>query len=181
MSKTPHLGFFLAIVGAFFLASFAVIAPYQSKDASAESGCSGDTVDRLGPGIAKRARAFLSELKSAVELSDKTKVAGMAKFPLRVSTPAKRLEIKDREEFLYNYDHIFTPDIVAKITDEKSFRCLFANRQGFMVGDGEVWFREVTPGTFRIVTVNVNTDFTVRKPPQKTAQAAPQPSINGGR
>lgn len=181
MCKTHYLRFGFAVFGTFFLASSAVIALNQSKDTSTESKCSGHTVDRLGSGIAKRARAFLSELKSAVELSDKTKVASMAKFPLRVNTPTKHLAIKDREEFLYNYDHILTPDIKTKIADERSSRCLFANRQGFMIGDGEAWFREVSPETFRIVTVNVNADFTVRKPPQNMALAASQPSINRGR
>ena len=71
------------------------------------------------------------------------------RFPLRVSTSKKRLEINDREEFLYNYDQILTLKVKAKIGDEMSSKCLFANWQGFMVGDGKVWFTELSSRTFR--------------------------------
>jgi len=160
----------LGATGAFSPTGFILSVRGQSTDERTQHGCPGDTVDRLGSEIAKRSRAFLTELKSAVEASNKTKVASMIRFPLRVATPKKQIEIKNREEFLYNYDHIFTPAVKAKIADEASSRCLFANWQGFMVGDGEVWFREVRPGTFRLVTVNVEADFSVGEPSQDVAQ-----------
>ena len=88
---------------------------------------------------------------------------------MRVSTPKKRLEITDREEFLYNYDHIFTSKVKAKIEDERSSKCLFANWQGFMVADGEVWFIEISSRTFLVISINIEEDFSPRRPPKNTA------------
>ncbi len=164
-------------ISAGFLAAccFAVFLPpafAQSKDASAGSECSGDMVDKLGPEKAKLARTFLSELKSAVEQDQRSKVAIMIRFPLKVGTPKKRLVIKDREEFLYNYEHILTAKVKAKIGDEMSSKCLFANWQGYMVGDGEVWFTEMISGALKIITFNIDQDFSPRHPPKTTAQSS---------
>jgi len=134
-------------------------------------------VDRLRPEKAKLSRAFLSELKSAVELDQRSKVANLMRFPLLVGTPKKHLEIGDREEFLYNYDHILTPKVKAKIGDEMSSKCLFVNWQGFMVGDGEVWFKEISPGTFRVITIGTEEDFSPRHPPKNTARSSNLPSV----
>ena len=134
-------------------------------------------MDRLRPEKAKLSRAFLSELKSAVELDQRSKVANLMRFPLLVGTPKKHLEIGDREEFLYNYDHILTPKVKAKIGDEMSSKCLFVNWQGFMVGDGEVWFKEISPGTFRVITIGTEEDFSPRHPPKNTARSSNLPSV----
>ena len=159
------------LLRSFFPPTFA-----QSKDANAESKCPGETVDRLGPEKAKPPRAFLSELTAAVELDQKSKVANMMRYPLLVATPQKRLEIGDREEFLYNYDHILTPKVKAEIRDEMSSRCLFVNWQGFMVGRGEVWFKEISPGTFRVITIGTEEEFSPRHPPKNTAHSSNLPS-----
>jgi hypothetical protein len=168
--KARHSGSYF-IVATYFLAVFFPPAFAQSKDAGADSECRGDTVDRLGPEKARLSRAFLSELKSAVELDQRSRVANMMRFPLRVVTPKKRLEIRDREEFLYNYDHILTAKVKAKIGDGMSSKCLFANWQGFMVGDGEVWFTEISSRTFRVITINTEEDFSPRQPPKNTAHS----------
>jgi hypothetical protein len=173
--KTRHIRTCFIVATCFFAVLFSSPAFAQSKDSSADSECPGDTVDRLGPEKAKLARAFLSGLKSAVELDKRSKVADMMRFPLRVGTPKKRLEIRDREEFLYNYDHILTPKVKAKIADEMSSRCLFANWQGYMVGDGEVWFTEISPGTFRVITIGTEEDFAPRHPPKNTARSSNLP------
>ena len=171
-ARRTGAGFLLA---ACFMTVFLAPVLAQSKDAGAASECGGDTVDKLGPEKAKLARAFLSELKSAVEQDQRSKVASMIRFPLRVVTPKKRLAIKDREEFLYNYDHILTAKVKAMIGDEMSSKCLFANWQGYMVGDGEVWFTEMTSGTLKIITFNVDEDFLPQHPPKNTAHSPTLP------
>jgi hypothetical protein len=173
--KARHVsGCFL--VGACLVAVFLPVAFGQSKDASAGSECGGaTTVDGLGPEKAKLARAFLSELKSAVEQDQRSKVANMIRFPLKVGTPKKRFVIKDREEFLYNYDHILTAKVKAKIGDEMSSKCLFANWQGYMVGDGEVWFTEMTSGALKIISFNIDEDFSPQHPPKNSARSSTLP------
>jgi hypothetical protein len=167
--KIYHISRYFIVATCFLTVLFSPVFA-QSKDASADSKCPGEMVDRLGPEKAKPPRAFLSELKSAVELGQRSKVANMMRFPLLVATPQKRLEIGDREEFLYNYDHILTPKVKAKIGDEMSSRCLFVNWQGFMVGDGEVWFKEISSGTFRVISIGTEEDFSPRQPPKNTAR-----------
>ena len=78
----------------------------------------------------------------------------MVFYPLEVNVSDQKLHVQSRESFLRHYRRIIDAQVRGRIVDEKSSRCLFANSQGFMVGDGEVWFREVAPGVFKIVTIN---------------------------
>lgn len=147
----------------------------QSQQPGPESDCQGDTVDNLGPKIAAESRAFLSQLKSAISHNEKAKVSQMIKFPLRVNTPRRHLLVANGQEFRDQYSQIITEAIKAKIVDAKSSMCLFANFQGFMVGNGEVWFKEVTPSVFKIVTINVDVDFVPQKPPRNAALSVGTP------
>jgi hypothetical protein len=123
---------------------------------NAATGCKGDTVDRMGPEIASQSRAFLGGLQAAVRADDLTKVARMVQYPLKVIVGDKRLRIKSRAVFLRDYAKIMTPH-VKKMLDEQTAQCLFGNSQGFMVGDGEIWFTEMEKGVHRIISVNTNT------------------------
>jgi hypothetical protein len=80
----------------------------------------------------------------------------MVHFPLKVNSPNENVRIRDRDEFVHKYEQIINGRVRAKILDEKSSRCLFANSKGFMVGDGEVWFAETIPGVFKIIIINSN-------------------------
>jgi hypothetical protein len=135
-----------------FLLALTALAQAPSQDAP--SGCSGDTVDRMGPQIAEQARSFLARLKAAVEANKKADVASMVMFPLRWNVQGRRTTIPSRAAFLRKYDQIMNANVKSKISDEKSSRCLFVNYRGFMIGDGEVWIREASPGVLKIVTVN---------------------------
>jgi hypothetical protein len=80
----------------------------------------------------------------------------MVHYPLKFNTSKKNSLIEDRKQFLRQYARIMDAAVRSKILDDKSSRCLFANWQGFMIGDGEVWFQESSPGLFEIITVNAN-------------------------
>jgi len=108
----------------------------------------------MGPEIATQSRAFLAKLKAAVQARDKSKVSQMVSYPLQVNRSSKTIHIKNREEFVRRYDTIVNAIVSAKIIDEASSRCLFSNSQGFMIGDGEVWFKGLSPGVFKIITIN---------------------------
>jgi len=110
----------------------------------------------MGPEIARQSRDFLAKLKAAVQVNDRAKVASMILYPLEVNMRSEKLHVGDRKTFLARYGHIINAQVRAKILDEKSSRCLFSNPQGFMVGDGEVWFREFASGVFKIVTINTS-------------------------
>jgi hypothetical protein len=127
----------------------------QTIPRSGQAECESDTVDRMGPEVAKEARDFLGKLRNAVERGDKKQVASMVHYPLNVHFADKTVVIRNPAEFTRNYGRIVNDSVKAKITDEKSSRCMFANWQGFMVGDGEVWFQEFSQGVLKIITFNL--------------------------
>jgi hypothetical protein len=63
----------LGTAGPLLLSCFAATA--QAQDTSDSQACQGSTVDSQGADVARRARAFLAELQTAVNGGDKTKVA----------------------------------------------------------------------------------------------------------
>jgi hypothetical protein len=134
-----------------------ISVPLYSQVLSSEkaAGCPGDTVDRMGAAIAKRSRAFLRKLRSAVREGNKRQVASMLRYPIDVSIADKIFRVNNPEEFMHNYERIVDGSVKAAILDEKPSRCLFSNSEGFMVGDGEVWFDEVSPGVFKVITFNL--------------------------
>ena len=129
--------------------------PHQTTPPSGQAECAGDTVDRMGPEVAKQARDFLGKLRNAVQRNEKKQVASMVRYPISIHFADKTTVIRNADEFTRNYRRIVSDSVKAEIIDEKSSRCLFANSQGFMVGDGEVWFQEFPQGVFKIITFNV--------------------------
>lgn len=151
------------------------VTPAIAQSPSKSKDCPGDTVDRLGPEIAMRSRAFLAELKTAVQSGDSRKVVDMIHYPIQVNTPTRHYKIQSRRAFLDQYSHIITAQIKETITDKESSRCLFANYQGFMIGDGQIWFKEFSPGRFRIFTINLETELTSNPIPQSARLATDVP------
>jgi hypothetical protein len=115
--------------------------------------CGGSTVDIQGAETAKQARAFLKELKAAVQADDRGRIADMISYPLNVIRVDKRTRIPNKATLLSRYDNIFTPHIKEAILHQ-SARCLFGNANGEMIGTGEVWFSEMGNGEVKIYTVN---------------------------
>jgi hypothetical protein len=90
-------------------------------------------------------------LQSAVERNDRSAIAGVVFYPLRVSGEYR---IQNRTALLRHFDRIFDAKVRKAITSQVP-ECIFGNWQGFMAGNGEVWFeREAHDPTFRVVAVN---------------------------
>jgi len=147
----------------------AVSVVAQTPQASGQRPCKGDTVDREGVATASKSRAFLAGLKAAIEAGDKEEVSKMMHYPLRLNTAAGNFQIRTRAEFLSRYNQIIDSEVIATIQDEMSSRCLFSNYQGFMIGDGQLWFQEISPGEFRVNTINLSSKFKP-KPSNKKAE-----------
>lgn len=94
---------------------------------------------------------WLARLRSHVVAGDREAVADAVQFPL--SNPP----VADRAAFLERYEAIVTPSVVRALV-EQDLHEVWRNYQGAMVGDGQVWFREVTadegPPRFAIVAIN---------------------------
>jgi len=62
--------------------------------------------------------------------------------------------VQSSSQFLVDYDRLFTSSIRNAIEKQRP-GCLFANWQGVMIGDGEVWFEERSNGNMKIKTLNI--------------------------
>ena len=103
--------------------------------------------------------SFFTDLKKAVSAGDKNAVAAMVHYPITVSVGGKDVKIKSGKDFVSHYDHVFSDKIVAAI-EKETYAALFANDQGIMIGDGEVWIsgicldHDCKKQAVKIVTIN---------------------------
>jgi len=87
-------------------------------------------------------QAFFAKLKKAVSTDDKATVAAMVDYPFQAHIKGKAQKIKDAGQFTAAYDQIVTDKIKAAVA-KQTYAKLFANAQGVMIGNGEVWFSGV--------------------------------------
>jgi len=129
------------------------LLPVQAQTAAETQPCPGSTVDLQGADVARKSRAFLAELQTAVKNGDRDKIASMISYPLLVIHGSRKARITSQAQFLSHYDTIFDAHVRQTIA-QQSARCLFGNYQGAMIGNGEVWFSEQQNGSMKIITVN---------------------------
>ena len=75
----------------------------------------------------------------AVTKGDKSTVASLIVYPIKVHVAGSLKTIHDRNDLLTHYDAVFSPGYRAAIAAEAP-RDMFARDQGIMLGSGEVWF-----------------------------------------
>ncbi|WP_201285541.1 hypothetical protein [Chelativorans xinjiangense] len=104
-------------------------------------------------------QTFFDKLKKAVAENDKQAVASMIEYPFKARINGKAVTIRDAAHFETDYDKVFTAK-VKKAVSKQTYATLFANWQGVMIGDGEVWFGGICDDdaceqqTVRIIAVN---------------------------
>lgn len=117
--------------------------------------CGHSTVDdNHDPAYSSEAKSFLSKLQAMVKANDRAQFATLAHYPLRING-ADTSHILKPEDLIRKYPKIVTPNVKHAIFSQ-SPNCLFANGQGVMIGNGQVWFDEETPGKMRITTINLD-------------------------
>jgi hypothetical protein len=116
--------------------------------------------------------AFFQKLQAAVKAGDKAQLASMASYPLSTSQGDKRVKIRNRQQFLRSYSQLFTPAVICAIEAAKPSN-VWGNYQGFMVGQGVIWWDQVIPSSvknpepnsgnypFKIIAIN-NQDVSMR-------------------
>lgn len=103
--------------------------------------------------------AFLTRLKDAVAAGDQRSVAAMIAYPLETRIAGLPVTLAAPEDVVRRYDQLFTPPVVAAI-ERQTFATLFANAEGVMIGDGEIWFSGIcgdeacADATVRIIAIN---------------------------
>jgi hypothetical protein len=137
----------LVFISATLLTSLASFAQTQETPDSCRQGWEGGFRADDYP----KALEFFRRLQSAVEKNDRSAIAGMVFYPLRVSGEYR---IHNRTAFLRHYDRIFDAKGRKAITSQVP-ECIFGNWRGFMAGNGEVWFeRYANDPTFKVTAVN---------------------------
>lgn len=97
---------------------------------------------------------FLATLQAAVASDDKKGVAGLVDYPFQARIGGKSVKIKDADHFVADYDKVITAKVKAAVA-KQTYATLFANWQGVMIGDGEIWFSGVGDGKqVRIIAIN---------------------------
>lgn len=102
---------------------------------------------------------FFEALQQAVAADDKQAVAAMVDYPFQARIDGKAVTISDAAHFAEDYDKVFTARVKEAVANQ-TYPALFANWQGVMIGDGEVWFGGVCSDaaceqqTVRIIAVN---------------------------
>jgi hypothetical protein len=84
-------------------------------------------------------RTFLAGLQSAVRADDRTAIARLIAYPLRVNVNGSATLYPDAGAVLRDFDRIFTPSVRQAILSQR-FDQLFGRDQGVMIGSGAVWF-----------------------------------------
>lgn len=100
-----------------------------------------NTLDTLF-GDHTRYHTFFDNLKKAVAADDKAVVAAMIEYPFQVRIGGKSLKIRDAAHFIADYDQVITAKVKHALQGQ-TYETLFANWQGVMVGQGEIWFSGV--------------------------------------
>jgi hypothetical protein len=141
----------LAFTCALLLAGLPCVAQ-SARGSSAE--CPNDTVNRMGPRMASNSRLFLKSLKVAVGSNERSAVSRMVAYPVKVYVGDTTEAVSTPAEFVRRYDRIFTAEVKQAVRSQSS-HCLFGNADGFMIGDGQVWFAEID-GKMKVISINTN-------------------------
>ena len=99
-------------------------------------------------------QSFFEKLKKAVAENDKKTVSSMVDYPFQARINGKALKIRDAAHFEADYDKILTAKVKEAVA-KQTYPTLFANWQGVMIGDGEIWFSGIDEkNTVKITAIN---------------------------
>ena len=103
----------------------------------------------------KAALTVFEALKAAIAQGNKAEVANHILYPLHVNNENDKRLIQTRGEFVKQYDTIITQSIKDAIANQSAEE-LFANYQGIMIGNGEIWLGGSTdsPQVVGIIAIN---------------------------
>ena len=102
----------------------------------------------------ERLTAFLIELQKDVAGDDRPAVAGLASYPVTVSTVARKLKIADQAEFVERYTEIFPAELQKFLAVQDSTCISRVGAHGFTLGQGQIWFDFNPDGIVELFTIN---------------------------
>ncbi|BBH24881.1 hypothetical protein Back11_62260 [Paenibacillus baekrokdamisoli] len=130
-------------------------SPGKKATAAVSSKPASNPYEAAGIADAKAFDTMFEAVQAAVAKDDKETVAANILYPLRVNGTGSAMKVENKEEFLKQYDMIFTAPVKQALAQQK-IDSLFVNYQGVMVGNGEIWFGGdiAAPQKLGIITIN---------------------------
>jgi hypothetical protein len=87
-------------------------------------------------------KQFLNSVKEDSANKRWPAIAALVAYPIKIRLAGYLLRISNASEFMAHSEELLTPRVLAAI-ERQTYGSLFANAQGVMIGDGEVWFSAV--------------------------------------
>jgi hypothetical protein len=128
-NPVKHLAPRLAVLGLLLLGAVALAANTNL------------TLDKLF-GTHEPYEQFLKELKAEVAAQEWQAIADRVVYPLSVRVSGHRITLRSPDQFLSHVQSILTPK-VRKAIEAQRYEALFANANGVMIGEGELWYSGV--------------------------------------
>jgi hypothetical protein len=166
MNSTTKFNFLICF---FAIVFFAACGNKNPESETTESHIPGDTIkvtdspERfavIGISDPKIVNNFVEKVKTALQNNDAAALGAMCIFPLNLNqqdgaAKSKHKEIKDAAEFATDFSKIFSPAMKSAIINQPNSD-LFANYQGLMLGNGEVWAQyDAETNALKIFAINV--------------------------
>jgi len=158
MNKTTKLLLSATLAGTAIISTPWTPAADTASAAGASSKTAAQSAQKSNPyeaaGIDDPAafHTFFIKLQQAVAKNDKKAVASMISYPLNVNTNGKTYKFQTPARFIAKYDSIMTPE-VKRTLGYAIEEDLFANWQGVMVGNGQLWISQFD-GKIAVYAVN---------------------------
>jgi hypothetical protein len=92
-----------------------------------------------GIGDPESSARMLAAIQKAVRDGDKNALASMVAYPIKTYFSGKPRTIKNRRTFVKHYGEIIDRKVKDAVARQQAAD-LFANYQGVMIGDGQIWF-----------------------------------------
>lgn len=96
---------------------------------------------------------FARQVIAFVAVDDAGGLAEIVRYPFTTRREGQQITITSPEKFVEQYSRIMTErtkqDILSADVDS-----IFSNWQGFMLGQGGIWFEHVEAEGFRIIAIN---------------------------
>ena len=101
----------------------------------------------------KDVEEFANKIKLYVTENNKTELADLIDYPIKVAINGSKVSINNKKEFEQKYDDIINEEFKEKINNCYT-KYLFSNYMGIMMGNGEIWFESLNDKGLRVYAIN---------------------------
>jgi hypothetical protein len=97
---------------------------------------------------------FAKKVIELIQNDERQELADIIQYPLNINLDGKKINIKDKEAFLENYNLIFNDKFKLQIKDA-DIENVWGNSIGYVIGNGDIWFADdPSDGKLKIIAIN---------------------------